>query len=83
MILKPDSKDMIRGFKVLDIGQRMIDAPNPAHIYRRLVIEAIELIKQYGKVVICCSAGVSRSNGIAVGVLVKHLDSVLIKPANW
>ncbi len=38
----------------------------------RLVIEAIELIKRYDKVVICCPAGVSRSNSIAVGVLVKY-----------
>lgn len=72
MILQPDSHDMILGFKVLDIRERILDAPNPTHIYRRLVIEAIELIKQYGRVVICCSAGVSRSNSIAVVVLMKH-----------
>lgn len=72
MILQPDHHGMIRGFKVLDIRERMFDAPNPTHVYRRLVIEAIEMIKQYGKVVICCSAGVSRSNSIAVGVLMKH-----------
>lgn len=63
---------MIRGFKVLDIRDRMLDAPNPMHVYRRLVIEAIEVIKGHGKVVICCSAGVSRSNSIAVGVLARH-----------
>lgn len=57
---------------MFDIRDRMLDAPNPIYVYRRLVIEAIELIKQYGKVVICCSAGVSRSNSIAIGVLVKH-----------
>ena len=72
MIVKPDSHDTIRGFKVLDIRERMLDAPNPTHVYRRLVIEAIEMIKRYGKVVVCCSAGVSRSNSIAIGVLVKH-----------
>ena len=72
MVLQPDNHDLILGFKVLDIRERMLDAPNPTHVYRRLVIEAIELIKRYDKVVICCSAGVSRSNGIAVGVLVKY-----------
>lgn len=72
MIVKPDDRGMIRGFKVLDVRDRMLDAPNPTHVYRRLVIEAIEMIKRYGKVVVCCSAGVSRSNSIAIGVLVKH-----------
>jgi hypothetical protein len=45
-ILKPDFLDMIMGFKVLDIRERMLDAPNPTHVYRRLVIEAIELLRR-------------------------------------
>ena len=33
---------------------------------------AWDLIQKYGRVVICCAAGISRSNAIALGVLVKH-----------
>lgn len=40
MILKPDCYGMILGYKVFDIRDRMLDAPNPKHVYRRLVIEA-------------------------------------------
>ena len=35
-----------------------------------------ELMQQHNRVVICCVAGISRSNAIALGVLVKyfHMD---------
>ena len=71
-IAKPDASNMIDGFAVLDIRERMLDFHNSLHVYRRLVNEAIEIMNDQGKVVICCSAGVSRSNSIAIGVLVKH-----------
>jgi hypothetical protein len=72
MILQPTAEGEIDGFPVLDVRSRMVDAPNGLYIYRRLVSEAIAMIKKHGKVVICCSAGVSRSNSIAIGVLIKH-----------
>jgi predicted protein tyrosine phosphatase len=34
----------------------------------------LELIGKQGRVVICCVAGISRSNAIALGVLVKYFD---------
>ena len=33
---------------------------------------AWELMQKHGRVVICCVAGISRSNAIALGVLVKY-----------
>lgn len=72
MILQPDSDGMIEGFKVLDIRERMLDAKNPVSTYRKLTDECISLLEKHQKVVICCSAGVSRSNSIAIAVLVKY-----------
>jgi protein-tyrosine phosphatase len=69
MIELPDENGMIDGFNVLDIRERMLDAPNHLSTYNRLINEAIGLL-HCGKLVICCSAGVSRSNSIAIGVLI-------------
>jgi protein-tyrosine phosphatase len=71
MIRQPDANNLIDGFVVLDIRERMLDARNPLSVYSRFIDEAIRLLHLHDKVVICCSAGVSRSNSIAIGVLVK------------
>ena len=70
-ILHPDSHGFIQSYPVLDVRTRMQDAPNEPHIYPKLIGEAIALIQKHGKVVVCCSAGISRSNSIAVGVLMR------------
>lgn len=72
MIAQPDADNKIDGFYVLDIREEMLDARNPPSTYRRLVEQACRLLHQHGKVVVCCSAGVSRSNAIAIGVLVRY-----------
>lgn len=74
MIAKPDSQGMIDGFKVIDVRDIMLDARNPLDVYRKLTNMAVQILRDNGKVVICCSAGVSRSNSIAIAVLVKHFQ---------
>ena len=69
MIKQPDANGEIDGFFVLDVRERMLDAPNRLTTYVKLIDEAIGLLHR-GKLVICCSAGVSRSNSIALGVLI-------------
>ena len=40
--------------------------------YERKIDLAWEMMQKYGRVVICCVAGTSRSNAIAIGVLVRY-----------
>ena len=68
-IQQPDANGKIDGFVVLDVRERMLDAPNRLTTYIKLINEANGSL-QHGKLVICCSASVSRSNSIALGVLV-------------
>lgn len=77
MIAKPDSEGKIEDFKVFDIREKMLDARNPLEVYQTLTEEAITMIKEHCKIVICCSAGISRSNAIAVSVLMKYFDMSL------
>ena len=53
----------------MDVRNQMLDAPNPLSTYSKLIDRAIGYLRSDG-LVICCSAGVSRSNAIAIGVLV-------------
>lgn len=68
---QPDKNGMIDGYKVIDIRGWLNDAPTPSKAYRWFVQRAGTELQRYGKIVICSSAGVSRSNAIAVGVLMK------------
>ncbi len=72
LILQPDTNNMIIGFTAFDIRERLPDAPTDLYIYRRIVNEAAEIVKDKKKIVICCSAGVSRSNSIAIALLMRH-----------
>lgn len=45
---------------------------NTLQDYERMIDLAWQMIQKYGRVVICCVAGTSRSNAIAIGVLVKY-----------
>lgn len=76
-IVQPDKDGKIDGFKVFDVRDRMLDARNPPEVYQRLTEEAIQIMKENGRVVICCSAGVSRSNAIAISVLIQHFGMTL------
>jgi hypothetical protein len=72
MIQQPDEAGMIDRFKVFDIREMMLDARSPRYIYRKLANITIKMLRDHGKVVICCSAGVSRSNAITILVLIKY-----------
>jgi hypothetical protein len=45
---------------------------NTLQDYERKIDLAWEMMQKYRRVVICCVAGTSRSNAIAIGVLVKY-----------
>lgn len=50
----------------------MYDGPgNPLWLYEKKIDAACYKLKHKGKVLICCLAGISRSNSIAAGVLMK------------
>jgi len=57
---------------VADVRDLYDDGSNCLEDYDKKIDLAWELIQKYGKVVICCVAGISRSNAIALGVLVKY-----------
>jgi len=59
-------------WKVVDVRRLSDDDSNSIADYQKYIDLAIDTMIQYGKAVICCSYGISRSNAIAVGVLVKH-----------
>lgn len=55
-----DCRDMIDGYG------------NPLWLYKKKIQDACMKIEKHGKVIICCIAGVSRSNSIAMGVLMQY-----------
>lgn len=60
---------------VVDLRNDMIDGSgNPLWLYKRKINEAVSCISKYGRVMICCLAGISRSNSIAVGVLMERYN---------
>jgi hypothetical protein len=75
-----DMHPMIEGeFKLRDDGWYQIDArtisdlgeENDIMSYKILIYRALAALGDYNKVVIVCGAGQSRSNAIALGVLVE------------
>lgn len=58
------------GFGVLDVRD-MFDATQPVSTYDKKIDDAISVLERHGRVVVCCSAGQSRSNSIAIGVLIR------------
>lgn len=59
---------------VSDVRDLDDDNSNSLEDYEKKIDLALELIEKQGRVVICCVAGISRSNAIALGVLVKYFD---------
>lgn len=56
----------------VDCRNDMEDGPgNPLWLYKRKISEGLALLDKYGKVLICCTAGISRSNSIAAGILME------------
>ena len=53
----------------------MEDGPgNPLSLYEKKINLGVEKIQKHGRVLVCCLAGISRSNGIAMGILMKLKD---------
>lgn len=61
-----------KGWFLIDIRDMADDATNTIWYYMARIDEASELLKLKCNVVIGCDAGISRSNSIALGVLVTH-----------
>ena len=68
---QPDTKSM-DSWKVVDVRSLRDDDSNSLGDYQRYIDLTYEAIKEHGKAVVCCSYGISRSNAIALGVLVKY-----------
>lgn len=61
----------INDFKIIDV--RMLnDLRNSEQEYELNILRVTSELDEGNKVVICCEAGQSRSNAIALGVLVKY-----------
>ncbi len=52
----------------------MLDESQPAEVYQKKIEYAISCLDKNKKIVICCGAGQSRSNAIAIGVLMKKYN---------
>jgi nucleoside-diphosphate-sugar epimerase len=59
-------------YKTVDVRDLVDKEGNPTELILEKIDEAIDLIKNKHKVVIFCDQGFSRSNAIAIGVLVKY-----------
>ena len=64
------TKTGLDGWIVLDCRILLDDRFSPLNHYKTLINIGCELLKSDAKVVCCCSAGQSRSNAIALGLLV-------------
>jgi hypothetical protein len=61
----------IEGWTVLDC-RVLEDGPgNPLYLYSSLIDSGCMMIDRDGKVLVGCTAGISRSNAIAAGILMK------------
>ncbi len=58
-------------FWIVDVRD-MLDSSQPLEAYKRKIDYAVSCLNKYEKIVVCCRIGASRSNAIALGVLVKH-----------
>lgn len=66
-------------WKVVDVRKLFDNDSNIIEDYKKYIDLAIDAINLHGRVVICCSYGISRSNAIAVGVLVKYFNMDLFE----
>src|SRR5215831_4544420 len=58
----------IETFRIVDV-RTLVDGENPLFEYELNIIRVVSYLELGEKAVICCRAGVSRSNAIALGVL--------------
>lgn len=64
----------LKGYKIVDVRGLLDESGNSDEAYLKLIDKAINYLDKYDKVVVCCVAGISRSNAIAVGVLIKYFN---------
>jgi protein-tyrosine phosphatase len=69
---KRQNINYINGYKVLDVRSLLDDTGNKDEDYYKLIDKGVYLLDNYDKVVVCCTAGISRSNAIAIGILMKY-----------
>ena len=62
---------LIDKFRIVDV-RTLIDGPNSLVDYELNMTRAITYLEIDEKVVVCCRLGISRSNAIALGVLVHY-----------
>ena len=60
------------GWFLIDIRDMADDGTNKLDYYKKRIDEGSELLELNCNIVIGCDAGISRSNSIALGILVKH-----------
>jgi protein-tyrosine phosphatase len=64
----------IENFRIVDV-RTLVDGENPLFEYELNIIRVVSYLELGEKVVICCSAGISRSNAIALGVLMHYFKN--------
>lgn len=62
---------LIDKFRIVDVGT-LNDGPNSLFDYELNIMRVISYLELDEKIVICCRLGISRSNAIALGVLVHY-----------
>ncbi len=60
-----------RGYSVVDVRDLVDKEGNLNQVILEKIDAVVDLLKQNHKVVICCDYGISRSNAIAIGAIVK------------
>lgn len=62
----------IDGFQIIDVRPLLDESGNSDADYKLNISRVTSYLENGKKVVICCGAGISRSNGVALMVLVKY-----------
>lgn len=57
---------------VLDVRTLLDESGNALEQYQELIEKGCQTIDEKGRVLVCCTAGISRSNAIAAGILMKN-----------
>jgi protein-tyrosine phosphatase len=63
-----------QSWPVVDVRDLYDDGSSKLEVYEKKIDLSWQVIQNYGRVVVCCVAGVNRSNAIALGVLVKYFE---------
>lgn len=70
LLLQKHEQELEGGFHICDV-RYLLDEPQPLQEYIYAIADACVLLNIHKKIVICCGAGQSRSNAIAIGVLME------------